>query len=191
MAIMRKPDLSTPDTPGTTDTSGSPVAVRPWLRYGATAAAVAATAVVGARAVDPDSSWYKSLRTPAWQPPSAAFGLVWTPLYATVAYAGGRALGGVRDRRERRHVAASLAGNLALNASWNWLFFGLRSPRAGLAGTVLLDLSNLELLRRLARTDRTAGRALLPYAGWCLFATALNASIARRNPSSHLTTIQA
>jgi tryptophan-rich sensory protein len=40
--------------------------------------------------------------------------------------------------------------NLALNAGWNWLFFGLRSPRAGLAGTVLLDVSHAELIRRIA-----------------------------------------
>ena len=33
------------------------------------------------------------------------------------------------------------------------MFFGLRSPRAGLAGTLLLDLSNAELVRRMARTD--------------------------------------
>ncbi|MEU4038558.1 hypothetical protein [Streptomyces collinus] len=36
------------------------------------------------------------------------------------------------------------------------MFFGLRSTRAGLAGTVLLDVSNGELIRRVARTDRTA-----------------------------------
>ena len=48
---------------------------------------------------------------------------------------------------------ASLAANLALNAVWSWMFFGLRSPRAGLAGTVLLDISNAGLIRRTARTD--------------------------------------
>jgi tryptophan-rich sensory protein len=74
--------------------------------------------------------------------------------------------------------------NLALNAGWTWMFFGLRRPRAGLAGTVLLDLSNLELIRRMARTDPRAAAALAPYAAWCVFATALNASIARRNPAS-------
>ncbi|MBY8878234.1 TspO/MBR family protein [Actinacidiphila acidipaludis] len=156
--------------------------VGPWLRYGACAVAVAATAVAGARAVDPDSVWYLSLAKPPWQPPSWAFGAVWTPLYATVAYAGGRALGAATERRERAGLAASLAGDLVLNAGWNWLFFGLRSTRAGLAGTVLLDLSNAELVRRTARSDRTAAAVLVPYAAWCAFATALNGSIAARNP---------
>jgi translocator protein len=62
------------------------------------------------------------------------------------------------------------------------MFFGLRSPKAGLAGTVLLDLSNAELIRRAARTDPRAAGALVPYAVWCAFATVLNADIARRNP---------
>lgn len=69
-----------------------------------------------------------------------------------------------------------------LNAAWNWLFFQRRSPAAGLAGTALLDLSNADLIRRAARTDPTAAAALTPYAAWCVFATALNADIARRNP---------
>jgi tryptophan-rich sensory protein len=38
---------------------------------------------------------------------------------------------------------ASLAANLALNAAWSLMFFGLRSPQAGLAGTVLLTSATL------------------------------------------------
>ncbi|MFE1753155.1 TspO/MBR family protein [Streptomyces anandii] len=153
----------------------------PPIRTGGAATAVAAAAVAGARATDPDSAWYRALRTPDWQPPSWAFGAVWTPLYATIAYAGGHALGRTRDRRRRGALVAGLAVNLALNAGWNWLFFARRSPAAALAGTLLLDLSNADLLRRTARVDRTAALALAPYAAWCCFATALNASIVRRN----------
>jgi tryptophan-rich sensory protein len=152
----------------------------PWLRYGAGGVTMTAAAVVGSRAVDAESRWYKSLRKPGWQPPSWAFGAVWTPLYATIAYSAGRVLGTV-EGRERTRLVGSLAANLTLNAAWNWLFFGLRSPRAGLVGTVLLDLSNAELIRRTARTDRAAAAALFPYAAWCGFATALNGSLARRN----------
>jgi benzodiazapine receptor len=46
---------------------------------------------------------------------------------------------------------------------------------------VLLLASTLELTRRTWRLDRAAGTALLPYAGWTSFATALSAEIARRN----------
>ncbi|KIE25877.1 TspO and MBR-like protein [Streptomyces sp. MUSC 125] len=151
------------------------------LRYGAAATAVAAAAVTGAWAVDADSAWYRALRKPNWQPPSWAFGAVWTPLYAAIAYATGHALGRTGDVGRRRRLVQSLAVNLALNAGWNWLFFALRSPAAGLAGTLLLDVSNADLLRRTARVDRSATLMLAPYAAWCCFATALNASIVRRN----------
>ncbi|MFF4168730.1 TspO/MBR family protein [Streptomyces sp. NPDC001744] len=150
-------------------------------RYGVTAVAVAAAAAAGAAAVDPDTAWYRALRKPAWQPPPWTFGAVWTPLYASLAVAGGHALGRTRGR-ERRRLATGLGANLVLNAGWNWLFFRLRSPRAALAGTALLDLSNADLIRRTARADPGAARALAPYAAWCAFATALNASLVRRNP---------
>ena len=34
----------------------------------------------------------RDLAKPRWQPPPRAFGLVWTPLYASIAWAGGHAL---------------------------------------------------------------------------------------------------
>ncbi len=155
-------------------------AIASWTTYALTSAAAGAAAAVGARAVDPGSSWYRGLAKPSWQPPPRVFGLAWTPLYASIAWAGGHALQRTRGR-QRNALAASLATNLAVNTAWNWMFFGLRSPRAGLAGTLLLDLSNAELIRRMARTDPRAAAALVPYALWCAFATILNADIARRN----------
>jgi len=81
----------------------------------------------------------------------------------------------------RRRLAAALAVNLTLNAGWNWLFFGLRRPKAGLYGALLLDLSNAGLLHDTHRVDPRGAHALVPYAGWCVFATALDGSIVRRN----------
>lgn len=153
---------------------------RRWKTYAATTVAVASAAALGAAAVQPDSRWYRALAKPPWQPPSWAFGAVWTPLYATVAWAAGHALVQT-EGREHDALAVGLGINLTVNAAWNWMFFGLRSTRAGLLGTLLLDVSNAELIRRVRRTDPTAAAALLPYAAWCAFATALNADIARRN----------
>lgn len=44
-----------------------------------------------------------------------------------------------------------------------------------------LTASTVDLVRRTRRLDPTAGAALVPYAAWTAFATALTASIARRN----------
>ncbi|MFC9398684.1 TspO/MBR family protein [Streptomyces sp. NPDC057027] len=107
--------------------------------------------------------------------------MVWTPLYASIDFAAGHALGRTRGR-ERVRTAAFLGMNPTLNAGWTWLFFRRRSPRAALVGTLLLGLSNAGLIRQNARTDPVAARALLPYAAWCAFAAVLNASLTRRNP---------
>ncbi|WRY86574.1 tryptophan-rich sensory protein [Streptomyces clavifer] len=62
------------------------------------------------------------------------------------------------------------------------LLFRRRSPRAGQAGTVLSDVSHADLIRRSAASDRTAAVAPAPCVDWCLFATAWNVSLVRRDP---------
>ena len=95
-----------------------------------TALAVTATAVAGGLATDPQSPWYRSLRTPPWQPPPPAYGLVWTPLYADLAVTSARALDGLAEagRGSAPPTRAALAANLVLNAGWNVLFFRARRP---------------------------------------------------------------
>jgi benzodiazapine receptor len=81
----------------------------------------------------------------------------------------------------RRELLTAYGINLAANVAWSYLFFGRRSTLGGLAGTLALDAGNADLVRRANSHDPVAARALLPYAAWCVFATALNASIAARN----------
>ncbi|GGO78490.1 TspO/MBR family protein [Nonomuraea cavernae] len=144
-----------------------------------TATAVTAAAVTGGMAGDADSTWYRRLRKPRWQPPGWAFGVVWPVLYATIAYAGARALAASDDRPG---VTRALAVNLALNTAWTPLFFRAHAPRLAMADLLALNASNAVLVSRCLRADRGAGLTLLPYAGWTLFATALNGWIAARNP---------
>jgi translocator protein len=146
-----------------------------------TCAAVATTAGVGVLGTDVTSRWYWHLDKPAWQPPGAAFGPAWTTLYALMAVASARTLDRLDEPAERRAFATAFGANLMLNAGWNWLFFKAR-PRWALAEILLMEVSTLDLTRRAAHVDRPAARMLIPYAGWIAFATALNASIARRNP---------
>ena len=145
-----------------------------------TGAAVTATAVIGGLGTDVRSRWYRNLDKPAWQPPGWAFGPAWTTLYGLIAVGSAHAL----DRAspaERRSLGRALGTNLVLNAGWNWLFFKARRPDVALAEVLILEASSLDLARRAGRTDATAGRLIWPYAAWVAFATALNASIARRN----------
>jgi len=148
--------------------------------YLSTTVMTVAAAVVGSRGVRPGSAWYRSLDKPAWQPPGAAFPLVWTPLYGLVAFGTGR-LVDAADGADRSRMLALTAADLVANAAWNWAFFARRSTVAGLGVVAVLDGLNIALLAAAGRRDRTAHAALAPYVAWCGFATALNAAIWRRS----------
>jgi tryptophan-rich sensory protein len=102
-----------------------------------------------------------------------------------MAVASARTLDRLDEPAERRAFATAFGTNLMLNAGWNWLFFRARRPRWALAEILLMEVSTLDLTRRAAHVDRPAAKMLIPYAGWVAFATALNASIAARNPKGH------
>jgi translocator protein len=138
------------------------------------------TAVVGSLATDPRSSWFRELEKPAWYPPAATFGVVWTGLYAATAWAAGEVL--ARAGADRRPFARAFTGNLLLNAAWTPLFFRAHRPWAATAECAVLTASTVDLPRRAARVSRPAAAALAPYAAWTAFATALSGAIARRNP---------
>ena len=152
--------------------------------WAGTALAVAATAVAGSAATNPGQAWYRKLDKPSWQPPPAAFPVVWTALYTDIAAVSALVL----DRLERegrdaeaRSYRRALAVNLALNAGWSITFFGRRQVRPAVLVAGLLAASSADLARRAGRVRPAYRRALAPYAGWTAFATVLNGEIARRN----------
>lgn len=154
--------------------------VRPLL---ITTAAVAATAVAGKIGTDVSSRWYKRLDKPSWQPPGAAFPVVWSALYTLIAGGGARALHRAEQEgpQARNRYLGAYGTNLALNAGWTWSFFTAQNPPLAAAEVLALEASTLDLVRRTWQLDRNAGIALLPYAAWTTFATALTVEIARRN----------
>jgi benzodiazapine receptor len=142
--------------------------------------AVVGIAGLGGLATDTESGWYRDLRLPSWQPPGAAFGPVWTVLYALLArstYLAWRDLSGSR----RTPVLGLYALNGALNLAWTILFF--RAHRPVMAGIeILLLLATIIVLIVLMRpVSRQASWALVPYALWVGFAAALTWAIAANN----------
>ena len=149
-----------------------------------TGAATAATAAIGGAASSgARDAWFLALDKPAFQPPPVAFPVVWTLLYVDLAVASAAAIDGLAEDGDDgdRAFRVALGANLVLNASWTWTFFrGHRLPAAtAVAGA--LALSSADLARRAGTVSRPAGRALLPYAAWCTFATVLSGAIWRRN----------
>ncbi|MBC8207226.1 MAG: tryptophan-rich sensory protein [Kiritimatiellales bacterium] len=134
---------------------------------------------LGALAVRTDG-WYAQLSKPAWNPPPAVFGPVWTALYVLIGLAGYFAWtrGG---RRGRLTVFAVYGMQLLLNALWTPLFFGLHRPALALADLILMWFLILLCIGRFAPRSRLAAWLMLPYFLWVSFAGALNAAIVWMN----------
>jgi benzodiazapine receptor len=144
-----------------------------WWALAGFVAAVVVVAAIGGLGVAGTAEEYRSLRQPAWAPPSWLFGPVWTVLYAMIALAGWlvwRRVGFTRP-------LAVYTAQLVLNAIWTPLFFG-----AGRYGLALVDIAVLWLLIGATifsfwRVRRSAALLLVPYWLWVTFATALNFAI--------------
>jgi translocator protein len=146
-----------------------------------TAAAAAATAALGSVASrDTSSVWFRTLRKPAIQPPAAVFPVVWTVLYSDIAVTSAVALDRL-EGEEAESYRRALAANLVLNASWSWVFFKAHRLFPAILVAGALSASSWDLVARTLHGDRRAGWALLPYAGWCSFATVLTSAIWWRN----------
>lgn len=151
----------------------------------ATTAGVAAAAVAGSLLTDPSSAWYRRLRKPAWQPPAAAFPVVWTALYATVAVASAATIHELTEDGKKPDAdafARALAANLVLNAGWSGLFFRVHRLVPATLGAAALAASSADLARRAAPLGRGKAAGLGAYAAWCTFATALSGAVAALNP---------
>ena len=137
-------------------------------------------ALGGAATASSVTSWYPTLAKPTWTPPSAVFGPAWTTLYILMSLATWRIWR--RADLPGRKVTLALHGvQLALNALWSVLFFGLRNPTLAFVNILALLAVLLVLQVRLARADRPAAFLWIPYLLWVAFATALNFSIVRLN----------
>jgi translocator protein len=153
------------------------VSGRSWHALAAWVALSFVPAAVGAPF--PAPAWYRRLRKPPWSPPSWVFGPVWTLLYALMGVAAWLVASG--SRAGRAPALAAFGAQLALNAAWTPIFFGLRRPGLALA-EIVATLAAVAMTTALFLRQRTlAGLLLLPYLAWTAFATLLNAEIWRRN----------
>jgi tryptophan-rich sensory protein len=139
----------------------------------------ACAAVLGAKAA-PDR-WYRKLVKPAFQPPDAVFAPVWMGLYAMIGTSGFRVMR-APAAPARSHALRSWGTQLALNAAWSPLFFGLHWPRTALLDLGLIVACAGRYVRQANRVDKAAARLMLPYLAWSAFAFALNTEVLRRNP---------
>lgn len=148
---------------------------RDWIILAACLLAVFAVGLFGAQFTP--GGWYDGLDKPAWTPPDAVFGPVWTILYVLIAIAGWRVFRrtGVSDLRVLWVV------QLLLNALWSWLFFGMQQIGLALFDIVLLWLGLVGFVALSWRRAPVAGWLFVPYLLWVSYAAALNAAIWQAN----------
>jgi benzodiazapine receptor len=147
-----------------------------WLGLSFVAAAFGAFASVNA------ASFYAGLNQPAWAPPAAVFGPVWTCLYLMMGIAAWLVW------RERGFRAAALPltlfiVQLAANALWSWLFFVWKRGALAFAEVLVLWVLIAATLATFRRVRPLAAGLLVPYLAWVTFATALTYAVWQRNPS--------
>ena len=128
------------------------------------------------------STWYPKLIKPPFSPPSWVFGPAWTILYLLMGISLFLVLEKGWKRTDIREGVLLFGVQLALNVAWSFLFFGLQSPLAGLAGIVLLWIAILATILRFREISRPAAFLLIPYILWVSFAMILNAAIFILNP---------
>jgi tryptophan-rich sensory protein len=124
--------------------------------------------------------WYALLNKPAWNPPSWIFGPVWTLLYLCMGLAAWLVWrrGGLREQRTPLLLFFT---QLALNALWTPLFFGLHQPGLALVNILFLWAAIIATIAAFRRVSGKAAALLLPYLAWVSFASFLNFTLWRLN----------
>src|SRR6187455_3253523 len=106
--------------------------------------------------------WYATLKKPSWNPPGWIFGPVWTVLYTMMAVAAWLVWQRGGFVAQRRSLGLFLV-QLALNAAWTPLFFGLHRPGLAFAEIVCLWLAIAATLVAFRPVSRVAAWLLVPY----------------------------
>jgi tryptophan-rich sensory protein len=144
------------------------------------AGAAAAVAAIGGT-LTTLGPWYRGLAKPSWQPPDAAFGFIWTLIFALAAASGAIGWRKAPSRARREWLVGLFALNGFLNIFWSLLFFRLHRPDWALTEVVAFWLSILGLITFLARFSWVSAALLAPYLLWVSIASALNFEVVRLN----------
>jgi len=138
-------------------------------------------AAIGSLATFPNiSTWYATLDKPFFSPPNWIFGPVWTVLYLLMGLS--LYLVWVARYKKSKKLAFGVFGlQLALNALWSLVFFGLHAPWAGVVVIILLLVCIIAAIRLFLPISKVAAYLLLPYVAWVGFATLLNLAVAMLN----------
>lgn len=128
----------------------------------------------------PAGEWVDQLAKPVFYPPTWAFPVAWTILYALMGVALWVFLRAPHGNK-RLPLALYLV-QLAVNLLYTPLCFGLESTLLGLMIVTVLWLLLAATITVFHRISRLSAWLLLPYFLWVSFALVLSQSLWRLNP---------
>lgn len=125
----------------------------------------------------PSADWYAQLIRPSWAPPAWLFGPVWTVLYAIIAASFGTVFYQAFTGRLPWMVALPFALNIAFNAAFTPIQFGLRNNLFATVDILLVLGTLIWALVAIYPHLRWVTYVNLPYLAWVCFATVLQITI--------------
>ena len=125
--------------------------------------------------------WYVGLTKPPFTPPNWLFGPVWTTLFALIGISAYLVWQKGFTKKPVKHALTWFGIQFVFNVLWSFLFFGMRSPVAGLLCIGVLWISIAYTIQYFLKIHKTAGVLLIPYLLWVTIATYLNAGIVLLN----------
>lgn len=137
---------------------------------------LAVGALAGTSTANNIAGWYVNLQKPVFNPPNYLFAPVWTFLYILMGVSFFLVIQ-APPSRERKQAIYVYWLQLILNFCWSFIFFKFHWLGAGLVEIVALWISVFWMIVRFKKVNARAAYLQLPYLGWVLFASILNASI--------------
>jgi tryptophan-rich sensory protein len=126
-------------------------------------------------------TWYVTLNKPSFTPPNWLFSPVWIFLFVLMGLSAFLVWSKGLDDKRVKTVIGIFGVQLILNILWSAVFFGFRSPLAGLIEIAILWIAILLTILNFFKVSKTAGFLQIPYILWVSFATVLNFFIWRLN----------
>ncbi|MBX9906497.1 tryptophan-rich sensory protein [Patescibacteria group bacterium] len=121
--------------------------------------------------------WYQALVKPSWAPPSWLFGPVWTVLYAIIAVSFGYVAYLYFTGRIPFMVALPFLLNIAFNALFTPLQFGLKNNELASIDILLILGTLVWALVAIYPYAKWVSLVNIPYLLWVSFATVLQLTI--------------
>jgi tryptophan-rich sensory protein len=125
--------------------------------------------------------WYPTLRKPPGNPPPQYFGPVWTCLYLLMIFSAWNVWRVADGWEGATNAIVLFLIQLALNAAWSAIFFGLRSPGLALVEIAFLWIAIVATMMAFWTISPLSGELLIPYLLWVSYAAYLNAGIWKLN----------